>query len=145
MLLRKRKMLWRFVKMLLELGVCNPQSTACEVWCLRFQDKAYISDNLPFSYVYCFCIHLYVTICMKLDPGMHIGLHLVFFGKSGVTSSQKDQTFTTNFTNFVNTRENGFREPQDSRCSCMDMLGSHPRWCCTHPNTKFLQEIQPKA
>jgi hypothetical protein len=34
---------------------------------------------------YCFCIHFYVTICMKLDPGMHIGLHLVFFGKSGVT------------------------------------------------------------
>jgi hypothetical protein len=24
---------------------------------------------------------------MKLDPGMHIGLHLVFFGKAGVTSS----------------------------------------------------------
>jgi hypothetical protein len=22
---------------------------------------------------------------MKLDPGMHIGLHLVFFGKTGVT------------------------------------------------------------
>jgi hypothetical protein len=22
---------------------------------------------------------------MKLDPGMHIGMHLVFFGKSGVT------------------------------------------------------------
>jgi hypothetical protein len=34
---------------------------------------------------YCFCIHFYVTICMKLDPGMHIGLHLIFFGKSGVT------------------------------------------------------------
>jgi hypothetical protein len=34
---------------------------------------------------YCFCIHFYVTICMKLDPGMHLGLHLVFFGKSGVT------------------------------------------------------------
>jgi hypothetical protein len=34
---------------------------------------------------YCFCIHFYVTICMKLDPGMHIGLHLVSFGKSGVT------------------------------------------------------------
>jgi hypothetical protein len=31
------------------------------------------------------CIHLYVTICMKLDHGMHIGLHLVFFGKTGVT------------------------------------------------------------
>jgi hypothetical protein len=36
---------------------------------------------------YCFCIHFYVTIYMKLDPGMHIGLHLVFFGKSGVTCS----------------------------------------------------------
>jgi hypothetical protein len=22
---------------------------------------------------------------MKLDPGMHIGMHLVYFGKSGVT------------------------------------------------------------
>jgi hypothetical protein len=31
-------------------------------------------------------IHLYVTICMKLDPDMHIGLHLVFFGKTGVTA-----------------------------------------------------------
>jgi hypothetical protein len=26
------------VKMLLVLGVRNPQSIACEVWCLRFQD-----------------------------------------------------------------------------------------------------------
>jgi hypothetical protein len=25
---------------------------------------------------------------MKLDPGMHIGLHLVFFGKSGVTEDE---------------------------------------------------------
>jgi hypothetical protein len=24
---------------------------------------------------------------MKLDPGMHIGLHLVFFGKIGVTAA----------------------------------------------------------
>jgi hypothetical protein len=24
---------------------------------------------------------------MKIDPGMHIGLHLVFFGKTGVTYS----------------------------------------------------------
>jgi hypothetical protein len=23
---------------------------------------------------------------MKIDPGMHIGLHLVFFGKTGVTN-----------------------------------------------------------
>jgi hypothetical protein len=26
---------------------------------------------------------------MKLDPGMHIGLHLVFFGKTGVTPSSR--------------------------------------------------------
>jgi hypothetical protein len=25
---------------------------------------------------------------MKLDPDMHIGMHLVFFGKSGVTTSR---------------------------------------------------------
>jgi hypothetical protein len=25
---------------------------------------------------------------MKLDPGMHIGMHLVFFGKSGVTARE---------------------------------------------------------
>jgi hypothetical protein len=27
------------------------------------------------------------AICMKLDPGMHIGLHFVFFGKTGVAES----------------------------------------------------------
>jgi hypothetical protein len=27
---------------------------------------------------------------MKLDPGMHIGMHLVSFGKSGVTSLEVD-------------------------------------------------------
>jgi hypothetical protein len=26
---------------------------------------------------------------MKLDPGMHIGMHLVFFGKSGVTCAER--------------------------------------------------------
>jgi hypothetical protein len=25
------------------------------------------------------------TMCMKIGPGMHIGLHFVFFGKTGVT------------------------------------------------------------
>jgi hypothetical protein len=34
-------------------------------------------------------MHLYVTICMKLVPGMHIGVHLVSFGKSGVTGSPR--------------------------------------------------------
>jgi hypothetical protein len=26
---------------------------------------------------------------MKLDPGMHIDLHLVFFGKTGVTGMER--------------------------------------------------------
>jgi hypothetical protein len=31
---------------------------------------------------------------MKIDPGMHIGLHLVFFGKTGVTIlGQKSHIF----------------------------------------------------
>jgi hypothetical protein len=34
-----------------------------------------------------FLLFTYVTICMELDSGMHIGLHLVFFGKTGVTVS----------------------------------------------------------
>jgi hypothetical protein len=29
---------------------------------------------------------------MKLDPGMHIGLHLVFFGKTGVTANVNSVT-----------------------------------------------------
>jgi hypothetical protein len=48
------------MKMLLVLGVRNPQSTACEVWSLRFQDLSVNSDNLPFSYVILF---LYTLIC----------------------------------------------------------------------------------
>jgi hypothetical protein len=30
---------------------------------------------------------------MKIDPGMHIGLHLVFFGKTGVTAQQDQRPF----------------------------------------------------
>jgi hypothetical protein len=40
MLLRRRKLHEDDVKMLLELGVHNPQSIACDVWSLYFQDKA---------------------------------------------------------------------------------------------------------
>jgi hypothetical protein len=31
---------------------------------------------------------------MKLDPGMHIGMHLVSFGKPGVTHIKKEDTPT---------------------------------------------------
>jgi hypothetical protein len=32
---------------------------------------------------------------MKLDPGMHIGMHLVFFGKSGVTANDGERHVPT--------------------------------------------------
>jgi hypothetical protein len=73
------------VKMLLVLGVRNPQSTACEVGAFVSRIKRKSLINFLFLRWYCFCIHLYVTICMKLDLDMHIGLHLVLFGKIGVT------------------------------------------------------------
>jgi hypothetical protein len=38
-----------------------------------------------FLYVILYCYSLMSTICMKLDSGMHIGLHLVFFREIGVT------------------------------------------------------------
>jgi hypothetical protein len=41
---------------------------------------------------------------MKLDPGMHIGMHLVFFGKAGVTADIKDvggSTAASSFRFFV--------------------------------------------
>jgi hypothetical protein len=34
---------------------------------------------------------------MKLDPGMHIGMHLVFFGKSGVTALFIERTTNIDF------------------------------------------------
>jgi hypothetical protein len=70
------------------LGVRNPQSIACDVWSLRFQDKRKSLIIFLFLTWYCFCINLFVTICMKLDPGIYIVMHLVFFGKTGVTSTQ---------------------------------------------------------
>jgi hypothetical protein len=66
------------------LGVRNPQSTACDVGAFVSRIKRKSLIIFLFLTWYCFSIHLYVTICMKLDPGMHIGMHLVFFEKSGV-------------------------------------------------------------
>jgi hypothetical protein len=86
MLLRNRKLLWSLLKMLLSFRRTQPPVDC--LWCLepsfsRIKRKSLII--FLFLTWYYFCIHLYVTICMKLDPGMHIGLHLVFFGKIGVT------------------------------------------------------------
>jgi hypothetical protein len=70
-------------------GARRTQPPVDYLWCLepsfsRIKRKSLVI--FLFLTWYCFCIHLYVTICMKLDPGMHIGLHLIFFGKTGVTT-----------------------------------------------------------
>jgi hypothetical protein len=56
------------------------------VWFLRniawLGSKFFGADNPPFSYVILNCYSLMSTICMKLDPGMHIDLHLCFHWKN---------------------------------------------------------------
>jgi hypothetical protein len=56
------------------LGVHNLQSIACEVWSLYFPGfrcKSMIISLFLRDIVS--VIHYDVTICMKLDPGIHIG------------------------------------------------------------------------
>jgi hypothetical protein len=49
------------MRMMLVLGVRNPQLTACDVWSLRFHDLAKYTDNLPFSYEILFLLFTYVN------------------------------------------------------------------------------------
>jgi hypothetical protein len=82
MLLRKRRLLWSLVKMLMSARRTQPPVDC--LWSLEPSFPGFKRKSLIiflFLTWYCLCIHLYVTICMKLDPGMHIGLHLVFFEK----------------------------------------------------------------
>jgi hypothetical protein len=69
------------------LGVRSPQSIACGVGTSVSRIELYNSDRIVslfmFLYEYCYCYSLMSTICMKLDPGMHIGMHLVCFSKTG--------------------------------------------------------------
>jgi hypothetical protein len=44
---------------------------------------------------YCYCYSLMSTICMKLDPGIHIGMHLVCFSKTRCDRRPWAQTATT--------------------------------------------------
>jgi hypothetical protein len=56
------------------LGVRNPQSIACEVWSLCFPGFCCKSLIIFFLYVILFLLFTDdVTICMELDPGIHIG------------------------------------------------------------------------
>jgi hypothetical protein len=72
--------------MVLMLGVRSPQSIACGVGASVSRIELYNSDRFVslfmFLYGYCYCYSLMSTICMKLDPGMHIGMHLVCLSKT---------------------------------------------------------------
>jgi hypothetical protein len=72
--------------MVLMLGVRSPQSIACGVGASVSRIELYNSDRIVslfmFLYGYCYCYSLMSTICMKLDPGMHVGMHLVCFSKT---------------------------------------------------------------
>jgi hypothetical protein len=80
------EVLWRCWRV---LGVHNPQSIACGVGASVSRIELYNSDRFVtlfmLFYGYCYCYSLLSTICTKLDPGMHIVMHLVFFGKTGGT------------------------------------------------------------
>jgi hypothetical protein len=77
----------KLLKMVLMLGVRSPQSIACGVGASVSRIELYNSDRIVslfmFFYGYCYCFSLLSTICMKLDPGIHIGMHLVCFSKTG--------------------------------------------------------------
>jgi hypothetical protein len=68
------------------LGVCNPSRLPVKFGAFAspgFRCKSLIIYFSLRDIVS--VIHYDVTICMKLDPDVHIVKHLVFFGKSGVT------------------------------------------------------------
>jgi hypothetical protein len=86
MLLRKKKATLKSCEDV--AGVRRTQPPVDCLWCLEPSFPGFKRKSLIifiFLTWYFFCIHLYVTICMKLDPDMHIGMHLVSFGESGVT------------------------------------------------------------
>jgi hypothetical protein len=81
------------MKILLMLGVRSPQSIACGVGASVSRIKQYNSDRIVsrlwFYTWYYRCYSLMSIICMKLDPGMHIGMHLVCFSKTRCESLEQ--------------------------------------------------------
>ena len=76
------------LKMMLSSRHAQPPVDSLWSWSHRFQDKLYNSDNpliITFTW-YCYWLFTYnVSICMKLDPGIHIVMYLVLSLKLGVT------------------------------------------------------------
>jgi hypothetical protein len=68
------------------LGVRSPQSIACGVGASVSRIELYNSNRFVslfmLFYVILLLLSLLSTICMKLDPGIHIGMHLVCFSKT---------------------------------------------------------------
>jgi hypothetical protein len=72
--------------MVFMLGAHSPQSIACGVGASVSRIELYNSYRIvSFIYVFYGFFHRYSlmsTICMKLDLGIHIGMHLVCFSKT---------------------------------------------------------------
>jgi hypothetical protein len=83
---QRRKLLWRCCGV---LGVRNPSwlPVMFDAFVFKIKRKSLIISL--FLTWYCFC-SLICHYMQKLDPGMHIDLHLVFFGKTCVTCLDQD-------------------------------------------------------
>ena len=93
LLLRRRCI--KILKMMLSSRRAQPPVDCLWSWSHHFQDKLYNSYNLliiAFTW-YCYWLFTYnVSICMKLDPGIHIAMHSVLSLKPGVTMRDEEQT-----------------------------------------------------
>jgi hypothetical protein len=84
------------------LGVRNTQSITCGVGASVSRIELYNSDRIVslfmLFYVILYCYSLMSTICMKLDPSMHINMQLFWFSKTScdMTSAEVAQTIRTN-------------------------------------------------
>jgi hypothetical protein len=91
---RKKKKVHEVQKMV--LGVRNPRSIACEARSLCF--PGFFCKSLIISSLYVILFLLFtndVTICMELDPGIHIG-STWFVLETGCDTKQALSSFCVN-------------------------------------------------
>jgi hypothetical protein len=95
------------------LGVRSPQSIACGVGASISKIKLYNSDRIVsvvyVLYGYYYCYSLLSTICMKLDPSIHIGMHLVCFSKTRCDNLTRTRLISKHLTRLIshmNTTQN---------------------------------------
>ena len=83
LLLLSQRRCVKLLKMLLSARPTLPPVDCLWSMVSSFSGLGVNSDGISFSYVILFLLFTYVTICMKLDPGIHIVMHLVCLLKTG--------------------------------------------------------------